>query len=219
MLRLAFIALLTTSACHSTPALAEFEPTPRSSEARAPAPTLEQQDPSVPASPRANATGILDLDRLEGNVWAGLLGFSSDYDADPKVAAGVLVRAPSPLLSRGLFGMNRDDLGIYLQAGGGSLDRDVDATTDDTRGAVLLGSLGVDFTVIRDRTWLLLAQAGVQYVGITDVASADDGVGFVAGGLGGFALADRLRITVNPQVMLGDGDYLYLVSVGLHFSF
>ena len=84
---------------------------------------------------------------------------------------------------------------------------------------MLLKSLDVDFTMIRNRTWLLLAQAGVQYVGITDVASADDGVGFVAGGLGGFALADRLRITVNPQVMLGDGDYLYLVSVGLHFSF
>ena len=219
MLRLAFLALLTTSACHSTPAIPKYEASPRSSEARVPAPALEPQDPSVQASPRGDATGILDFDRLEGNVWAGLLGFSSDYDADPKVAAGVLVRAPSPLLSRGLFGMNRDDLGIYLQAGRGSLDRDVDTTTDDTRGAVLLGSLGVDFTAIRDRTWLLLAQAGVQYVGITDVASADDGVGFVAGGLGGFALADRLRITVNPQVMLGDGDYLYLVSVGLHFSF
>jgi hypothetical protein len=114
--------------------------------------------------------------------------------------------------------MRRDDLGIYLQAGAGSLDRDV-LTPDDTRGAVLLGTLGVDYTVVRNKSWLLLAQGGLQYVGITDVASAEDGFGFVVGGLGGFALADRLWITVDPQIILGAGDYLYLVSLGLHFSF
>jgi hypothetical protein len=229
MLRLALIALLTTSACQSTPVPVAFEPSPRSREDREPAPALEGQVPPAPASqasptsskspasPRDEATGLLDLGGLEGNAWAGLLGFSSDYHSDPKFAAGVLVRAPSPLLS-GLVGMKRDDLGIYLQAGAGSLDRDVD-TTDDRRGSVLLGTLGVDYTLIRDKRWLLLAQAGVQYVGITDVASANDGVGFALGGLGGFAVSDRLWITFNPQIILGDGDYLYLMSLGLHFAF
>lgn len=229
MLRLASIALVATSACHATPAPTALEPSRDSSEARNasearevsetrdPTPMLERMDPSARATPRGEATGLLDLDGLEGGVWAGLLGFSSDYDSDPKAAAGVLVRAPSPLLS-GLFGMRRDDLGIYLQAGAGSLDRDV-LTPDDTRGAVLLGTLGVDYTVVRNKSWLLLAQGGLQYVGITDVASAEDGFGFVVGGLGGFALADRLWITVDPQIILGAGDYLYLVSLGLHFSF
>ena len=63
MLRLAVHALLTTSACHSTPALPKYEASPRSSEARAPAPALQQQDPSAPASPRGDATSILDLAR------------------------------------------------------------------------------------------------------------------------------------------------------------
>jgi hypothetical protein len=230
MLRLAIIALLATSACHATPSLAAFEPSARSSEARDPAPDLEGQAPPAPASqaiptppksstaPSGDSSRVLDLDDLEGNAWAGLLGFSGDYHSDPKFAAGVLVRAPSPLLSRGLFGMKRDDLGIYLQAGAGSLDRDVD-TTDDTRGAVLLGALGVDYRIVRSESWMFLAQAGMQYVGVKDVASANDGVGFVVGGLGGFALTDRLWITVNPQFILGDGDYLYLVSLGLHYSF
>lgn len=217
MLRLASIALLATSACHSTSAPPEFEASPRSREARVPAPTLEPQASSAPDAPRREATGLLDLGGVEGSVWAGLLGFSGDYESDPQLAAGVLVRAPSPLLS-GLLGMKRDDLGIYVQAGGGSLDRDV-TTPDDTRGSVLLGTLGVDYTVVRDKRWLLLAQGGLQYVGITQVASADDGLGFVVGALGGVALTDRLRVTVDPQFILGDGDYLYLVSLGLHFSF
>jgi hypothetical protein len=230
MLRLAFIALLTTSACHASPSLVEFERSPRSLEARDPAPDLEGQvspaptspktpaAPKTPSAPSGSSSRILDLDDLEGNVWAGLLGFSSDYHSDPKFTAGVLVRAPSPLLSRGLFGMKRDDLGIYLQAGAGSLDRDV-STPDDTRGSVLLGTLGVDYTIVRNETWMVLAQGGMQYVGVKDVASANDGVGFVVGGLGGFALTDRLWITFNPQFILGDGDYLYLLSVGLHYSF
>jgi hypothetical protein len=224
MLRLASIALLAASACHSVPAPAAFEPSPRSRVARDPAPDLEGQAPSAqaspksPAAPSGSATRVLDLDDLEGNAWAGLLGFSGDYHSDPKFAAGVLVRAPSPLLSRGLFGMKRDDLGIYLQAGAGSLDRDVN-TTDDTRGSVLLGTVGVDYKLVRNETWMLLAQGGLQYVGVKDVASANDGVGFVLGGLGGFALTDRLWITFNPQFILGDGDYLYLMSLGLHYSF
>jgi hypothetical protein len=218
MLKLASIALLATSACHSTLPLAEPEPSARLRETQASAPPAPKQGRPAPASPSGDSTRVLDLDDLEGSVWAGLLGFSSDYHSDPKFTAGVLVRAPSPLLSRGLFGMKRDDLGIYLQAGAGSLDRDLN-TTEDTRGTVLLGTLGVDYTLIRNDSWLLLAQAGVQYVGITDVASANDGVGFAVGGLGGFALTDRLWITFNPQFILGDGDYLYLMSLGLHFSF
>lgn len=221
MLRLASIALLATSACHSSAALAEPEPAARMREAQVPPPTREPRiraDAPAMQAPPDDATGLLDLARLEANGWVGLLGFSSDYDSDPRFAGGVLVRAPSPLLSRSLFGMERDDLGIYVQAGAGSLDRDVD-TTDDTRGAVLLGTLGVDCTFVRDESWLLLAQAGVQYIGITDVASADDGIGFVVGGLGGYALTDRLRLTINPQFIVGDGDYLWLMSLGLHFAF
>ncbi len=221
MLRLASIALLATSACHSNAALAEPEPAARLREAQVPPPAREPRihvAPAAAAAPPRDATGLLDLGRLEGNAWVGLLGFSSDYDADPKFAAGVLVRAPSPLLSRSLFGLERDDLGLWFQAGGASIDRDVD-TADDTRGAVLLGSLGVDYTFVRDPKWLLLAQAGLQYVGITDVASADDGVGLVLGGLGGYALSDRFRITLDPQFIVGDGDYLWLATVGLHFAF
>ena len=199
-------------ACHARPRVAERE-------AQVPPPAREPRLRAPPPAPTTRgATGLLDLERLEGNAWAGLLGFSSDYDSDPKFAAGVLVRAPSPLLSRSLFGMERDDLGLFVQAGAGSLDRDVD-TTDSTQGAVLLGSLGVDYAFVRDASWLLLAQGGLQYVGITDVASADDGIGFVLGGLGGYAVTDRLRLTFNPQLIVGNGDYLWLASLGLHFAF
>jgi hypothetical protein len=221
MLRLASLALLATSACHASATLAQPEPAARLPEAQVPPSAREpriQVPPAAPGAPQGEATGLLDLATLEANGWVGLLGFSSDYDSDPKFAGGVLVRAPSPLLSRGLFGMERDDLGIYVQAGAGSLDRDVD-TTDDTRGAVLLGTLGVDYTLVRDESWLLLAQAGAQYIGITDVASADDGIGLALGALGGYALTDRLRLTFNPQFIVGDGDYLYLASLGLHFAF
>jgi hypothetical protein len=203
--RLALLALLATSACHSSARLREAQVPPPPREPRI---QVTPTAPTAPTAPRGDATGLLDLAALEANGWVGLLGFSSDYDSDPKLAGGVLVRAPSPLLSRSLFGLERDDLGLWFQAGAGSLDRDVD-TVDDTRGAVLLGSLGVDYTFLRDPSWLLLAQTGMQYIGITDVASADDGVGFVVGGLGGYSLTDRLRLT----------DYLYLMSLGLHFAF
>ena len=80
--------------------------------------------------------------------------------------------------------------------------------TPEPRGSSVL-ALGLDYTFVRSDGWLLMAQAGAQYVDFGDIFEAESGFGFFGG----------TWITLNPQFCLGSGEYLFSLGAGLLVTF
>lgn len=178
---------------------------------------LRLQDDPAPA---ASGSALVDLSRLEIQLWLGMAGASSDYETDPSPAGGALLRAPMPWLSKDLFGMADDAFGVFVQAAVSSVDRELDPAPPDASGPVTFAGLGIDFALVRDESALLAVQAGVQYVHFSGVFEADDGAGFLVGLMGGLKIGERTWVTLNPQWTIGDdGEFLWTAGLGILAGF
>ena len=163
---------------------------------------------------------FLDVAALEFGVSAGILAYSSDFESDPKFAASLSLRAPLPWLSREVLGFERDALGLFVQTTISSIDRDFDQPLQNPDGITFFGTLGLDFAILRDDGFILLAQLGVQYASFGSVTDTDNGAGLLIGLVGGVEVTKGLSITLNPQVSFGSGgDLIFFGLVGVLLSF
>jgi hypothetical protein len=195
-------------------ALALQEPVKAQQEKPPPPPTLQEEE-------EGPASDLLDLTRLEAPIRLGFLFFSEDFEADPEFAASILVRAPSPWLSRDLLGLTRDDFGAWLEVTVSAIDRDgVEPDLDDPDGTLVFVALGLDYTIHRDDEWLLMTHAGAQFGWFGGVDDTDDGVAALLGFTGGHQVAQGIWATLTPQVAFADaGDRIFFLQLGAHIVF
>ncbi len=183
-----------------------------------PAPAAER--PAAPQGAQATEYKLLDFDHLEGSARLGFLFFSDDFESDPAVAGGLQFRAPMPLLSRGLLGMNSDDIGAFLEITISGMDRDIDPPLEDPKGTLLFISGGLDWTFYRDPTFLAMAQVGLQFGHFGGVTDTDDGVALLIGAVGGLQVTNGVWVTLTPQAGLADaGDHIFFLHLGVQIGF
>jgi hypothetical protein len=176
------------------------------------------QDP-VP-EPVRPSPAFLDFDRLEAGLRFGCIRFGADFEADPEPAAGAVVRIPSPWLSRGVFGLESDDVALFLDFTGSRLERDADQVAEDPDATIHFAGLGVDWTFARSETLSASAHVGLQYGWFGGVDDTEDGVAFLAGLAGSVRFSDAVRVSLSPQASVADaGDRLYFLHLGLHLEF
>jgi hypothetical protein len=179
----------------------------------------QETPPSLPAERPGKASPFIDWDWLEVQPRVGLVAYSEDYEADPSWSAGVLARAPLPWLSPG-SDPRGEYFGVFAEIAVAGIDRDLDPAPDDSSGVLVLGAVGLDFTILRTSTWMVLVQAGPQYVSFGGVSDLEDGFGGMAGLSLGFSPAEGVSLTLGPEVWFGRaGDRIYLASLGamIHF--
>ena len=131
---------------------------------------------------------FMDFGKIEAGLWAGIVGSSGDFDSDPQFGAGLMVRAPLPWLSRYVLDMAADDVGLFISAAFTSLDRDLDPAPENPDGSVVMLAVGLDYTFVRSDGWLLMAQAGLQYLNFGDIFETENGLGFFGGLTAGIEL-------------------------------
>lgn len=180
-------------------------------------------DAALPRTLQEEAGGgrdFFDFDKLELGAWLGIVDASSDFESDPQLGGGLLLRAPMPWLSQDVLGMEQADLGFFVQLAFTRIDRDLDPEPDKPDASIFLAGLGLDYALVMDETWRLLLQAGFQWVDFGDVFEVDDGFAFLGGVMGGLALGSNLWIIADPQIWLGEGgDFLYALGAGLLIQF
>lgn len=183
------------------------------------------QDETAPPPERPDAleaverTGrpVLDLEWAEVGLRAGLAVFSRDFEADPAPSLSLHARAPMPWLSP-RSRPNAELFGAFVQLGAATIERDL--RVEDPEGTAFFLAVGVDFTFVRDGTWLLMAHAGPQYASYGGVSGLDDGLGLLAGVRGGLELGRGVSITGGPEVALGGGgDRVVFAYVGVLIDF
>jgi len=180
-------------------------------------PAQERPSQLVPA-PQAERP-LIDFEWLELTPAAGLAVYSSKFLSDPGLAVSIRAHAPIPLFSPP-GNVVKEYFGVFAQAEFAMIDRDMSHSVAHRRGVGSFVSLGLDYTFIRDTTWLLVGRAGLMYAYYGGIADLKNGVGPVVGLSAGIQISGSMAIAYSPELMFGDtGSHIFLNTVGLLIQF
>lgn len=183
-----------------------------------------QETPSPkPAAEAPSQAGkeipFLDFDWFELHPRLGVALFTDDFHIDASPSFGLLARAPLPGLSP------RSDeggeyFGAFAEVTGLMAERTLEPEVDSPSGLVLLVSLGLDFTFVRNQSLLVMMHGGAQYGHYGGITDLTDGWAPMAGVSAGWYLGQGFTLTLSPEAVFGrGGDKIYLASLGLLVEF
>ena len=184
--------------------------------------SLAQEEPPPRPDTRSAArkeTPIVDLDWLELSPGVGFSVYSGKYRANPAPAFLLAVRAPLPWLSpasdpRGEY------FGVFAEAAFMTIDRDLSPTVDHRRGLASFYSLGMDYSILRDSTWILIGRGGLLYAYYGDIADLHSGLGFMVGASAGIQISGKTGLSYSPELLFGkSGSLIFLNTLGLSIQF
>jgi hypothetical protein len=179
-----------------------------------------KQEPFPPpeaATPKSSP--IVDLEWLELTAGVGVAVYSHDYLSGPSVSFLVSAHAPLPWLSPASDAKG-EYFGLFLEAAFATIDRDMSPTIEHRHGTAAFTTLGMDYSVIRDSTWILMARAGVLYAYYGNIAQLNSGVGGTAGAVAGIQISGKMSLSYQPEAFFGKGGSLiFLNTVAFSFQF
>lgn len=161
---------------------------------------------------------LASWDRLEAGLRVGYIFYSSRFHADPAFCGGLFFRLPIPYLWPDIeeqnppernpfaFGYSRpvpvDRFGVFGHLTVATIDRDFKEPLDPVSGDVISIGGGLDYTLVHDDTWRILAQVGLQYTDFGGVTDTQDGWGVILGVAMGMHLTRDITLSYNPQISL-----------------
>lgn len=190
--------------------------------APAAAPTQEggKQEPvPTPRDLKQEEPPSVDFTWLELYPRLGLAAFSSKYHVKPSACFGVAARAPMPWLSPS-SNPNGEYFGVFAEIDMSVIKRDIFPKLVKEGGPIFMVGFGVDYTIYRNESWLLMVEAGLHYVnfgGITDLTS---GLTPMFGVIGAISVSRGLSLTLSPEIEYPKtGDYIMMMTLGLVWEF
>jgi len=160
-------------------------------------------------------TPFIDFSHFEMGGYVGIVGFSSDFEADPAMVAGITARVPVP-------GIPLGDWGVFAQLFISYISRDLPFYYTDTSGNWIGAELGGDYTFVKDEIWYLRGQAGILYANWNDINALDNGVGILVGIQAGFYWIKHNRnavVTITPQLTYDGSNWMGFFTVGFSYDF
>jgi len=125
-----------------------------------------------------------------------------------------------PWFSRDLLGLEEDDFGIFAGITVSGIDRDTDPELEDPSGTLVFACLGMDYTFLKDETFLLRGQVGLEYGYFGGVTDLDDGVAALFGAVFGVNLGGGIWVSYSPQLAVADaGNLIFFNSLGVVIEF
>ena len=78
----------------------------------------------------------------------------------------------------------------------------------------------MDFSIIRDGFWILMARGGLLYAYYGNIADLSSGFGGTAGLVGGIQIGGKMALSYSPELFFGkSGSLIFLNTVGFSFQF
>jgi len=180
----------------------------------------QPQRPDAPLqAPEEASTPFIDFDWLELHVRAGMAIFSKEFHIDPSPTVVIEGRAPMPWLSPS-SNPDGDYFGAFAELAFSSIKRTITPSVDKPSGAMLSLGVGVDYSFIRNTTWIVIARVGVKYVTYGGVTDLKDGIGPMVGVTAGITVSRSVSITISPEYIKGgSGDNIIIGVVGVAIDF
>jgi len=178
------------------------------------------QRPDAPvAAPQESSTPWVDFDWLELHVRAGMAIYSKQFHIDPSPAFTIEGRAPIPWLSPA-SNPDGDYFGAFAELGMAVIKRTITPSVAKPSGAEIMLTVGVDYSFIRNTTWMVVLRAGMQYATYGGVTDLKDGFGPMVGVTAGLTVSRSVSIVIAPEYVLGgSGDSIIMGTVGVAIDF
>ena len=178
------------------------------------------QRPDAPVqAPEEASTPWIDFDWFELHVRVGMAKFSKEFHINASPSFAIEGRAPMPWLSPS-SNPDGDFFGAFAEISFTSIKRTITPAVDKPSGVMLSLTVGVDYSIIRNTTWIVLARVGIQYATYGGVTDLKDGMGPMAGLTAGITISRSVSITISPEyIMGGSGDSIIIGTVGVAIDF
>jgi hypothetical protein len=159
---------------------------------------------------------LFDFSRIELNALAGLVAYSSDFDADPELGAGVYVRVPAP----GLF-YPLPEIGVFAEVIVSRLEREPFYSIPVTKDEIIFGAIGLDYPFHLDKNLLVAGQIGLMYSDFGDVSHTSEGLALMAGAVVGWHVSHGFWLNMNPQLAYAPDtdDFVGFLFAGFQMEF
>jgi hypothetical protein len=162
---------------------------------------------------------VVDVEWLEVGARAGFAVFSEDFETDPAPSLALAARAPMPWLSPA-SSPDGEWFGAFVQVALAPVEREVEPGLEEPDGTAWFFTAGLDFTLVRDGTWLLMLQAGPQYQAYGGISDLDDGFAAQVGARAGLDLSRGVSLTFSPDLAFGNaGDRVTFLYLGVLIDF
>jgi hypothetical protein len=179
----------------------------------------KQEPPTPPKEPGQAESSTIDWNWLELFPRVGVAMFSSKYHVNPSPTFGVGVRAPMPWLSPS-SNPDGDYFGVFAELDVSVIKRTIVPTLDNPSGPIFMVGFGIDYTIHRSESWLLMLEAGAHYVNFGGITDLTNGVTPVFGVLAGISVSRGISMTFNAEFEYPKtGDYIILATIGLVWEF
>ena len=178
------------------------------------------QRPESPLDERpANAPTFIDFDWLELHTRVGMAKFSKDFHINLSPCVVIEGRAPFVWLSPS-DNPDGEYFGVWAELSMAFIKRTIEPSVDKPSGAMIALGIGLDYTILRNSTWLLLVRAGIQYATYGGVTDLMDGMSPMAGFTVGLSVSRSVSITVSPEYIMGQqSDSIIFGVVGVAIDF
>lgn len=178
------------------------------------------QRPQEPLDERpADAATFIDWDWLELHARVGMAKFSGDYHINMSPCVVIEGRAPLVWLSPS-DNPDGDYFGVFAELGMTFIKRTIKPSVSKPSGAMISLGVGLDYTILRTSTWLVLVRAGIQYATFGGVTDLKDGMSPMAGLTAGLTISRSVSITISPEYILGQqSDTIIMGTVGVAIDF
>ena len=185
---------------------------------------FQEEEPSetpimVDADGDSERENLFDVEGMEVGVSLMMVSYAGDYDSDAQAGVQISARAASPMLSK-LFRVEDHGIGGFALLGFSKIDLNDTPAPPDPDGPIVHVAIGVDYHLEISTDLFLRPQIGLDYVHFVSVDDTDSGAGLLLGIQGIFRINEKFRLSLNPQVSIGDGgDTLIFITAGAALTF
>jgi hypothetical protein len=203
-----------------TPSVQEAAP---ASAAPQPQEGEKQEPPPTPAprgaKPQEEETPSIDFSWLELYPRIGMAVFSSRYHVSPSACFGVVARAPMPWLSPD-SNPHGEYFGLFAELDVAVIKRDIFPKLEKDGGPIFMVGFGIDYTIYRNESWLLMVEAGVHYVHFGGITDLTNGMTPMFGLIAGLSVSRGISLSLSPEIEYPKtGDYIMMLTLGLVMEF
>jgi hypothetical protein len=189
-------------------------------------PERKQQEDPRPQRPQeplehpaeASERPWIDFDWLELYARVGMAKFSKTYHINMSPAVAIEGRAPITIIAPA-DNPDGDYFGLFSELDVAIIKRTIQPQVAKPSGAMIALTVGADYTIFRNASWLVLVRGGIQYATYGGVTDLHDGIAPVVGLTGGVTITKGVAITVSPSYILGKKDSIILGLVGVEIDF
>ena len=162
---------------------------------------------------RVESHPFADFSKMEFGGFAGVVGYSSDFEARPSYVFGITTRLPLP-------GMPLGEWGAFAQVFLGYINRDIPFYYSRKEGNWYGVGVGADYTFIKGDIFFLRAQLGVMYAQWNNIQALDNGMGILIGAEAGFFWIrnyNKASVIFCPQLSYDGTNYIGMFTFGFKF--